>query len=892
MATFIIFLLEEFGILERTSVLSGYSTSFSACISSPFANCIVPLYGRLRRLTIFGVLYRLVLMHISRGKSLRGFIIFSFIFALLLGIGLGAGIGGTVNVIRTENFTSFTTALPTKVYDIKGRLITEFYAEEKRNPVSIRDLPPYLIGAFLTREDQSFYSHHGFTIRGILRAAIGKLLGRNLGGGSTITQQLAGTLYADRRDITLRRKFVELWWALQLERRYTKDEILGMYLNRMIMGPAVYGVEAASEYFFGHPAKDCTPEESAILAIQLSSPTLYNPFKNPVLARTRSQEILNQMVNHGIVPRKVAQESFNSYWDSFDYTRVATSAYFMRDDKAPWFSEYVRRQLESMLYGSVDIYSDGLSVYTTLDLDQQAAADAYMKRGIEQANVAYKRSTGVRLTDAQNMVTPIVEMLGLSFNLEKLFVSNSRDENNSYTLYRTKINPAVDAIALMFGIPGLKSLANAGTAQLRTDLEKSTIEGTLVTIDNSNGYIKALVGGSHYGMSNQLIRATQAKLMPGSTFKPLYYSAAIDSKKLTEGTMIYDTPTIFYNEDGTPYIPLDFKGEWKGTVLAWQALANSMNVPSVKVLNLVGFDLAIKRAAALLGITDPVEIQKTFPRVYPLALGVIGATPLQMARAFSVFADSGRGITPISIRYVEDRNGNVILQPEKDAREAEKRLGQADQIVSPQNAAIMTDMLKRVTQSGTLAWATESGTILKQTDDAGKTYTIPVAGKTGTTQNWADAWTVGFSPYYTTAIWFGFDRPGSTLGTDQTGATIAAPVWAGYMRDIHKGLPYKNFDTPQSGLAEATVCAISGELPTQYCDQGTVRLLYLDGTQPVQTCTIHTDKSAQTQSLLEKITGTNTSIATPHNNQGNGSGAQSQPSGTLNLDSSIKLNLP
>lgn len=819
--------------------------------------------------------------------TFRPVLIVFIIIAILTGAALGIGIGSTLNIVRNENFSEFTVALPSKLYDIKGRLITEFYAEEKREPVPLKDLPPALIGAFLTREDQSFYSHHGFTIKGLSRAFVGKIIGKNLGGGSTITQQLAGTLYADRRDISLRRKIVELWWALQLERRYTKNEILEMYLNRMVMGSGVYGVEAASQYFFGHSARECTPAEAAILAIQLSSPTKYNPFRNPANAQARSREILDQMVKRHLITKNEAENSYNAFWDNFDYTRVVASAYYMRQDKAPWFSEYVRRQLEDMLYGSLDLYSDGLSIYTTLDLDAQEAADAYMKRGIEQANASYKRASQQRFSQADTSYTPIVELLGLVFDLKPLFVSTSKNEFQTYETYRTRLNPVVDAMSLVFGLSDLKALSNASTASSKKELEKTIVEGSLVTIDNLTGYITALIGGSDYNMSNQLIRAAQARLMPGSTFKPLYYSAAIDSGKLTEGTLIYDAPTIFYNEDGTPYIPLNFKGEWKGKVLAWQALAKSMNVPSVKVLDMIGFDAAIQRAASLLGITDPKEIQKTFPRLYPLALGVIGVTPLQMAKAFATFASGGTSLTPIAIRYVEDRNGTVILEPEKDAREAQKRQGKGTQVISPQNAAVMTDMLKRVVASGTLAGATGSGSIFKQTDDTGKSYTIPMAGKTGTTQNWADAWTVGFSPYYTTAIWFGFDRPGNSLGVEQTGATVAAPIWAGYMRDIHKGLPYKAFPQPQSGLVSVEVCSASGLLPTEYCNEGTVNLLYLEGTQPSAYCDIHKDSSKEALDLLSKISPTNT-VSVP-------SEKPDQTAGTLtlpNLDSSIKVDLP
>ncbi|MGB4586335.1 MAG: PBP1A family penicillin-binding protein [Rectinemataceae bacterium] len=810
-------------------------------------------------------------------------------FVVLLGAGLGAALGGTVNTMRHENFTEFDSALPTKLYDIKGRLITEFFSEEKRNPVSVNELPPHLIGAFLTREDETFYSHRGFTLKSIARAVIGKLIGVNLGGGSTISQQLAGDLYDDRKDISLRRKIVELWWSLQIERRFSKPEILEMYLNRTIMGSGgLYGVEAASQYFFGHSARECTPAESAIIAVQLSGPTLYNPFKNPQNARSRSKILLDQMVKNKVLGKEEAEASFSAYWDNFDYRRVASSAYYMREDKAPWFSEYVRRQLEDdLLYGSADLYSDGLSVYTTLDLDQQEIADAYMKRGIERANASYKKASAQRFANADALYTPIVELLGLSFDLNPLFVSSSKGEAQAYQYFTSNINPTIDTISLLFGLGDLKSLANAGTIRLKTDLEKTTVEGSFITIDNNTGYITTLIGGSNYGMSNQWIRATQSKIQPGSTFKPLYYSAAIDSKKITEGSMIYDAPTIFYNDDGTPYIPLNFKGEWMGTVLAWQALARSMNVPSVKVLETVGFDAAIERAAALLGVTDPKEIQRTFPRLYPLGLGIIGVSPLQMARAFSVFANGGKAITPIAIRYVEDRNGNIILEPEKDVREQLRSMGSSIQLISPQNAAIMTDMLKRVVASGTLAGASGSGSSMKQKGENGNSYTIPLAGKTGTTGNWADAWTVGFSPYYTAAIWFGFDKPGNSLGVEQTGATIAAPIWADYMRDIHKGLEYKDFPSPQSGVSNVSVCAVSGLLPTEFCDEGKVNLLYLDGTQPVKSCDLHKDKSQETRELLDKITGTPS--------PGIGDTTLIQPDSTLiipDLDATITTDLP
>jgi penicillin-binding protein 1A len=786
-------------------------------------------------------------------KKVRILLIVAAAFALILGIAVGAGIATTKNMRASENFTEINPTLPTKILDVKGRVITEFSSTDKRELISIKELPQYLIDAVITREDQSFYRHHGFTFKSLTRAVWGKVSGQSLGGGSTITQQLAGLLYADRSDYSIKRKLVELWYALQLERRYTKEEILELYLNTVWCGSGCFGVEAASKLYFGHSAREITLAESAILVIQFSSPAKYNPISNPNNAKARSKEILDQMVKSGYCTKEAAEASFNDYWSNYDYTRVASSAFYARDDKAPWFSEYVRRQLEDMLYGSLDLYKDGFIVNTTLDLDVQASADAFMKQGIENVNAQFHANNSQRLSEADRIYTPIVELLGLGFDLKPLFASDSKAKNQVAEYYENRINPTLDAAALLFGLPDLKAMANASYSTTKAALQKTTVEGALVTIDNDTGYIKALIGGSKFSQDNQNIRAIQGSLQPGSSFKPLYYSAAIDSRKFTEGTLIYDSPVIFYSEDGVPYIPLNYKGQWHGPVLVWNALAQSLNVPSLKILDSIGFDAAIDRASLLLGITDPEEIRRTFPRFYPLGLGVISVSPLRMARAFAVFANQGREVDPISIRSVEDRNGRIILEPEKDLRTQQKKKGQAAQLITPQTAAIMTDMLQRVVWRGTLAPWTNSGSIFTYKDASGKKYTMPSAGKTGTTQNWADAWTVGFTPYMTTAIWFGFDQPGNSLGVNQSGATIAGDLWSRYMAEINRGLPYKAFSRPQTGLVSVRVCAVSGLIPTAACNEGTEDLLFLEGTQPTRTCDLHQNGAERDQSLIDKL---------------------------------------
>jgi penicillin-binding protein 1A len=766
------------------------------------------------------------------------------IFIAVIGIGLGLSLAQTTNIKNQENFVEFAPALPTRILDINETLVTEFASDEKRELVSLNELPRHLIHAVLAREDPDFYNHRGFSIKGIARAAFGKLIGKNLGGGSTITQQVAGTLYTNRNEYTLRRKIKELWWAFQMERRYTKNEILEIYLNYMPMGAGTYGVETASKYFFGHSSSDVNLAEAAVLAVLLSGPTRFNPLNNPDEAMDRQHFVLERMIQFGYADKDEAEASYNEYWANFDFTRPSLSAYYSREDKAPWFSEYVRRELDVLMYGTRDYYRDGYVVHTTLDLRHQEAAEKFMAEGLAKANREYSRSRGRSNVQAEQIYRPIVELLSLHFDLVDVRATSSeQNEVRAVSRYTRTVNPVVDMASLVFNIPELRDVTGRGFAQLRTNTEQNVVEGALVSIENETGFITAIVGGSKYDESNQLIRATQGNIQPGSSFKPLYYSAAIDSRNFTASSMIYDIPIVFHNEDGTPYIPLNFRGEWKGSVLLYEALAHSMNVPSLKVLDGIGFDAAIDRAAALLDITDSAVIRRTFPRVYPLGLGIISTSPLKMARAFAVFGNQGRDVTPIAIRTIEDRNGRIVLDVERDVRQRQTRMGNRNQVVSQQNAYIMTKILEKTVESGSLANASGWGSKFTFKDENDRSFKLPVAGKTGTPQNWSDAWAIGYSPYYTTAVWFGFDRPGNSLGVELTGATLAGPVWGDFMREIHRGLPRKSFIRPSAGIVDVAVCTKSGLLKTSVCSDGDVTLPFLEGTQPTMFCDYHERKS-------------------------------------------------
>ena len=774
-------------------------------------------------------------------KSAGAWKAFLFISAAVMGTALGLGLSQTKNIINSEYITTFENALPTKLLDINGELITEFASDEKREIISFHKLPPQMLAALLTREDRVFYLHKGFSFKALARAVIGQLTHHQLGGGSTLTQQIAGTLYCDRADRSVGRKLKELWWAIQMERRYSKNEILELYLNKVYFGGGTYGVNAASKYYFGHGAEDITPAEAAILVVQLSNPADYNPFNHPNIALERQKSVLNAMVEAGYLTKEEADDSFNDFWANFDYTRTSSPASLIREDKAPWFSEYVRRELGSMIYGSKSIYTGGFTVNTTLNLRHQEEADKVMKKYIERVNRLYQQDLASRSSKTYRTYVPLSELLSLLFNLPAIKVSRQRSEAIANSIYINRINPVIDIMSLICGMDSLKvGVINKANSLAKQANEKTTVEGTMISIENETGYITALVGGSKFDQGNQFIRAVQARLQPGSTFKPLYYTEAINSRKFTPTTEISDTPIVFHTADGKPYIPQNFRGEWMGNVQLWYALVHSMNVPSLQVLDGIGFDAAINRAVSLLGIPKDELSSRGFTPGYPIGLGVCSVRPVELARAYAVIASGGKEVTPMAIRTVEDRNGNIILNPERQIREAQQAKKDAIQILSPQTAFVMTKLLQQTVQSGSLRAQSEK--FVYRSDD-GRRYQMPAAGKTGTTQNWADAWTAGFTPYYTSTFWFGFDKPGQSLGLNITGSTLAGHAWGDYMSKIHRGMIAKDFPKPMSGVVQLTVCSETGMLPTEACGNHLTTQWYLSGTQPLSSCTLHSNKS-------------------------------------------------
>lgn len=769
-------------------------------------------------------------------KNTRRKILFIFLFstAVISGTLLGLASSGTINIKNEEYINEEEIALPTKLLDINGKLITELVAEENREITNFIDIPRVFTDALLTREDRVFYKHSGFSFKALFRAVLGVISRRSLGGGSTLTQQIAGTIHCDRNEKSVSRKLRELWWALQMERRYSKNEILEQYLNRIYFGGGTYGVNAACKYYFSKEVKDITAAEAALLVIQLSNPAYYNPFEHPNRAMNRQKAVLTDMAKARLISKEEAEESYEEFWTEFDYTRTSASAYMDKSDKAPWFSEYVRRELNNMIYGTQNIYTAGFTVHTTLDLDAQQKADEVMATYIKKANSVYRRTSRGVGNSSSRSYTPVSELLSLVFDLPEIKVSKKRSAVKSEDNFLENITPVLDILSLTSGNEALKmGFVNEANARRLRETEKTTVEGTMVCIENGTGFIKALVGGSRYDKSNQFIRAVQSRLQPGSTFKPLYYTAAIDSKKFTAATVLSDTPTVFHNPDGKPYIPQNYRGEWAGDVILWYALVKSTNVPSLKVLEGVGFKDAINMSSILLGIPVSELESRNFVESYTLGLGVCSVTPLELARAYCVLASGGRSITPVAIRSVEDRNGNVILNPEREAHEKDLKAGN---LISRETAYVMTKTLEKTVEVGTLAAQRRK---FLYTDKDGNSYYLRAGGKTGTTQNWEDAWAVGFTPYCTSSFWFGFDRPGQSLGINLTGATLSGFAWGDFMGYIHKG--EKNidfFERPSSGVTAANICNDSGLLAGEACSNTSLQW-FLSGTAPREVCNSH-----------------------------------------------------
>jgi penicillin-binding protein 1A len=642
----------------------------------------------------------------------------------------------------------------TELYDDQGRTIGSF-ALQRRVVASYDDYPQVLRQALISIEDKDFYRHWGINVWRIAGAAYRDIRsGGRVQGASTLTMQLARNLFLSP-DRSFHRKIQEALLAVQIERRFTKPQIFTLYANQIYLGHGVYGFEAASQFYFSKPAKQLTLEEAALLAGLPKSPSYYSPITHPDHAVKRRNLVINSMLEDGIITAQQAAAARDQ--------PINLDVAHDPDSLAPYFVEEIRRYLEAK-YGSDQVHEGGLRVYTSLDMDLQRAAN----RAVFDGLAVYERRHGWR-GRLQNVLTVDVTLANYQHP-----DWDSEPEVNSY-VHAIVMNVSPAAATVKFGrYTGMLAPADAGwthrklqdilkrgdivyvkvlalypDSKARVSLEEdSGAQGALVAIDNATGEIKAMVGGRDFNLS-KFNRATQALRQVGSSFKPYVYTAAIDRGATPDDTIL-DAAVTFPNASGPPYEPHNYDEKFEGTITLRRALAQSRNIPALRLADSLGIKTVIDYAHRF-GITSSI------PPYLPVALGAVEITPMEQTSAFSVFPNDGVHITPRYITKVTDYEGRTLEENFPDVKD----------VIGARTARTMTSMLREVVLHGTAI--------------AAASMKYPLAGKTGTTNNFTDAWFVGFSPSLTCGVWIGYDEK-KFLGAKETGAHAALPIWMDFMK--------------------------------------------------------------------------------------------------------------
>nr|WP_238528306.1 penicillin-binding protein 1A [Acetonema longum] len=603
-------------------------------------------------------------------------------------------------------------AASSQIFDVNNRLLTTIHSVENRLPVTINKIPNYLQYAFLAAEDVRFYQHVGIDPKGIIRAVWSNLTEGGISeGGSTITQQLAKNALLTQ-DQTLKRKLQEAILALQIERHYTKSEIMEMYLNQIYFGAGAYGVQAAAQVYFGKNVENLSVAESAMLAGIPKSPNYYSPFNNPKIAKERQITVLEQMERYGFIDGETAQKAAKTELKFAFRSNQGLGS-------ISYFIDYVTQQLVDK-YGADAVYKEGLRIYTTLDLDMQQMA----ARAMQQLPTTGEDSKGVKQP-----------------------------------------------------------------------------QGALVALEPRTGYIKAMIGGRG---DDQFNRAVLAERQPGSAFKPFVYLAAIESG-MTAATIIDDKPMTYGK-----YSPVNYDRRFRGPVSLRNALELSLNGVTVQLANQIGIDKPLYYAKQM-GISTLVMQGKVNDRQLAVSLGGLtrGVTPLEIASAYGVLANHGIKVDPVSILKVVDRSGKVLEQHKLSERA----------VINERSAYLLTDMMKGVIDHGT---------------GAGANIGRPAAGKTGTTNDYHDAWFIGFTPDLAASVWMGYDNAQALDGI--TGGTIPARIWKSFMTQALAEVPPKDFPRPD-GIVTAMISTKDGLLVLDPKIRDSRSEIFIQGTQPTKPST-------------------------------------------------------
>jgi len=703
------------------------------------------------------------------GRKLVGRVLFGLLVLVSALVGATAGLllVYTTDLPQVDALEAYRPSSITEIYDDHGRVVGSF-ALQRRVVASYDDFPPVLRDALVSIEDKDFYRHSGVNFWRIIGAAYRDIeSGGKVQGASTLTMQLARNLFLSP-DRSFHRKVQETMLAIQIERRFTKPQIFTLYANQIFLGHGVYGFEAASEFYFSKPAKQLTLEEATLLAGLPKGPAVYSPINHPDRAQKRRNLVINAMLEDGKITAAQAAAA-----------RSAPVALHLAHDPnslAPYFVEEIRRYLEAK-YGADQVHEGGLKVFTSLDVDLQKAANQAVLDGL----AAYERRHGWK--------GPLENVVAEGAVLEKYSHPDWDDEPEVGGYFHALVTSAGTGIAtLKFGrytgalgqadvawtgqklasilktgdICYVKILALGANGAARVSLEQdSGAQGALLAIDNASGGIKALVGGRDFNDS-KFDRATQALRQVGSSFKPYVYTTVIDGGASPDDTIL-DEPISFETPTG-PYVPHNYDEKFEGIITLRRALAQSRNIPALKLADKVGIRSVIDYAERF-GVTSKL------PPYLPVALGSAEITLLEQTSAYSVFPNDGVRVTPRYITRVTDYEGRVL----------EEDFPEVKDVISERTARIMTSMLREVVLHGTAIGAAR--------------MPFPVAGKTGTTNDFTDAWFVGFSPTTTCGVWVGYDEK-KALGAKETGARAALPIWMNFMTAAMAGKDAGDFQPP------------------------------------------------------------------------------------------------
>jgi len=710
------------------------------------------------------------------GRRLVGRVLFGLLLliAILVGATSGLLLVYTTDLPQVDALEAYRPSSITELYDDHGRVIGSF-ALQRRVVAGYDDFPPVLRDALVSIEDKDFYRHSGINFWRIVGAAYRDIeSGGKVQGASTLTMQLARNLFLspDRR---WQRKVQEAMLAIQIERRFTKPQIFTLYANQIALGHGVFGFEAASEFYFSKPAKQLSLTEATLLAGVPKGPSYYSPINHPDRALKRRNLVINAMLEDGKITTAQA--------DAARSTPLVLHLAHGPNSLAPYFVEEIRRYLENK-YGTDQVHEGGLKVYTSLDVDLQKAANQAVLEGL----AAYERRHGWK-GHLENVVAEGID-------LEKYSHSDWDDELevNGYvhalvtssgtgiaTLKIGRYTAALGQADVAWTQGKIANILKSGdvcyvkivslgaNGAARVSLEQdSGAQGALLAIDNASGGIKAMVGGRDFNES-KFNRATQAFRQVGSSFKPYVYTTVIDGGASPDDTIL-DEPVSFETASGA-YTPHNYDEKFEGIITLRRALAQSRNIPALKLASKVGIKSVIDYAGRF-GITAKL------PPYLPVALGSAEITLLEQTSAYSVFPNDGVRVSPRYITRVTDYEGRVLEEDFPDVKD----------VISERTARIMTSMLREVVLHGTGIAATK--------------LPFPVGGKTGTTNDFTDAWFVGFTPTMSCGVWVGYDEKKS-LGAKETGAHAALPIWMNFMSAAMAGKEVIDFSPSPIALHAA-----------------------------------------------------------------------------------------